>query len=72
VLSAAADGLSVDEAAERLVLSPHTVRSHLKGAMGKLGARSKLEAVLLAVRGGLLEPPGREGPGCQTRMLGSD
>jgi two-component system response regulator DesR len=59
VLSAAADGLSVDEAAERLVLSPHTVRSHLKGAMGKLGARSRLEAVLRAAGAGLIELPGR-------------
>jgi DNA-binding NarL/FixJ family response regulator len=59
VLSAAADGLSVDEAAERLVLSAHTVRSHLKGAMGKLGARSRLEAVLRAVGAGLIELPGR-------------
>jgi DNA-binding NarL/FixJ family response regulator len=55
VLQAVATGLSTEEAAARLGISVHTVRTHLKRALGKLGVRSKLEAVLVALKGGLIE-----------------
>jgi DNA-binding NarL/FixJ family response regulator len=48
VLAHMADGAGRKEVAERLQLSPNTVRSHMQSLMGKLGAHSALEAVALA------------------------
>jgi DNA-binding NarL/FixJ family response regulator len=47
VLSHLADGASRKQIAERLQLSPHTVRSHMQNLMAKLGVHSALEAVAL-------------------------
>jgi DNA-binding NarL/FixJ family response regulator len=60
VLQALAEGLSTDEVAERMVISRHTVRSHLKNAMTKLEARTKLEAIVIALNQALIALP--EGP----------
>jgi len=57
VLGLVADGLSNAAIAERLVVSVHTVRNHVANLSAKLGAHSKLEALSIAVREGLL--PGR-------------
>ena len=57
VLGLVADGLSNAIIAERLVVSVHTVRNHVANLSAKLGAHSKLEALSIAVREGLL--PGR-------------
>ena len=57
VLEAAAAGLSTDETAARLSISTHTVRTHVKNVLSKLGARSKLEAVMIAIRMGLIRAP---------------
>jgi len=54
VLSLLADGLTNAAIAERLVVSVHTVRNHVANLSAKLGARSKLEALSIAVRDGLL------------------
>jgi DNA-binding NarL/FixJ family response regulator len=54
VLSLLADGLTNAAIAERLVVSVHTVRNHVSNLSAKLGARSKLEALSIAVRDGLL------------------
>jgi DNA-binding NarL/FixJ family response regulator len=59
VLRALAEGLSAAEVAERLAISPHTARSHLRGAMRTLEAHSTMEAVLRAAGAGLIELPGR-------------
>jgi DNA-binding NarL/FixJ family response regulator len=48
-----ATGLSNDEIAARLVLSPATVRTHVGRAMTKLGARDRAQLVVFAVRSGL-------------------
>ncbi len=48
VLSYLAEGIGRREAAERMHVSGHTVRSHLQNLMGKLGVHSSLEAVALA------------------------
>ncbi|MEU6847915.1 response regulator transcription factor [Streptomyces sp. NPDC046716] len=47
-------GLGPRAIAERLVVSPHTARGHVKRIMAKLGAHSQLEAVVSAARSGLL------------------
>jgi DNA-binding NarL/FixJ family response regulator len=43
--------------AEKLVISPHTLRTHFQNIMHKLNAHSKLEVVTLALRQGLVELP---------------
>lgn len=50
VLQLTADGLSPEQIAEVLFLSPHTVRNHLRHAMAKLDAHTKLDAVVTAIR----------------------
>ncbi len=57
VLGLLAEGLSNAGIAERLTVSIHTVRNHVANLSAKLGAHSKLEALSVAVREGLL--PGR-------------
>ncbi|GAA1479087.1 response regulator transcription factor [Nocardioides aestuarii] len=54
VLSLVAEGLTNAAIAERLVVSVHTVRNHVANLSAKLGASSKLEALAIAVREGLL------------------
>jgi DNA-binding NarL/FixJ family response regulator len=54
VLALVAEGLSNAAIAERLVVSVHTVRNHVASLSAKLGAHSKLEALSIAVRQGLL------------------
>lgn len=54
VLELLAEGRSNQSIAEELVLSPHTVRNHVQRIIQKLGAHSKLEAVTIAARTGLL------------------
>ncbi len=54
VLQLTADGFSPDEIAGMLFLSPHTVKNHLRHAMSKLQAHTKLDAVVKAVRARLI------------------
>jgi len=42
------------EIAERLVLSPYTVRNHVSDILSKLDAANRTEAVALAVQHGLV------------------
>ena len=55
VLKMMAAGLDNYEIAEKLGIGYGTVRSHVRGVLEKLGARSRLQAVALARDGGLLE-----------------
>ncbi len=57
VLRAVAEGLSMEEAATRLGVSPDSARTHLKRAMAAMGVSSRLEAVLRAMRAGLIRRP---------------
>jgi two-component system nitrate/nitrite response regulator NarL len=59
VLAASATGLGVAEVADLLDESPESVRRALFSVLTKLGARSKLEAVLIAIQRGLIDIPGR-------------
>lgn len=54
VLQLTADGRTPDEIAAELFLSPHTVKNHLRHAMAKLDAHTKLDAVVKAVRARLI------------------
>lgn len=55
VLDLLAGGLSNPDIADRLYLSVNTVRNHVQNVLAKLGAHSKLEAVAVARREGLLD-----------------
>lgn len=50
VLELLADGLNGQMIAERLFLSPETVRTHVRNATSKLGARTRVQAVAMVVR----------------------
>jgi two-component system, NarL family, response regulator DesR len=54
VLRAARDGGTVADIARGLHLSEGTVRNHLSAAIGKTGARTRAEAVRIAVENGWL------------------
>lgn len=55
VLRALAEGLTDREIAGRLHLGMGTVRTHINSILGKLGVRSRLQAVVFAVRYGAVE-----------------
>ena len=51
-----AEGLTNDEIAERLVVSPLTAKTHVSRAMVKLGARDRIQLVVFAYESGLGRP----------------
>ena len=53
VLALIVEGLSNDEIAERLLISPSTTRHHVSACMSKLGASNRARAAALAVENGL-------------------
>ena len=59
VLQLMAGGASNEDIATRLDLSEHTVRNHVQHIFARLGAHSKLEAVAIGLRRGLISPPSR-------------
>lgn len=54
VLQGMVDGLTRPQIAERLGVSPHTVRTHVHGVLHKLGVHSSLRAVAVAREAGLV------------------
>ena len=56
VVGLVAEGLSNDEIAEELVVSPATARTHVSRAMMKLHARDRAQLVVLAYQSGLVRP----------------
>jgi NarL family two-component system response regulator LiaR len=50
VLALLVDGLSNDEIAGRLVISPNTVKNHVRACMSKLGAANRAQTAALAVK----------------------
>ncbi|PKW13092.1 LuxR family two component transcriptional regulator [Saccharopolyspora spinosa] len=62
VLALVAAGLSNEEIAERLFVSPLTAKTHVNRSMMKLGARDRAQLVVIAYETGLVRPGGA-GPG---------
>jgi DNA-binding NarL/FixJ family response regulator len=56
VVALVAYGLSNDEIAATMVLSPTTVKTHVSRAMTKLGARDRAQLVVFAYQTGLVSP----------------
>jgi DNA-binding CsgD family transcriptional regulator len=50
-----ASGLDGREIADQLVLSPETVRTHIRNAMERAGARTRAHLIAIAVREQLIE-----------------
>lgn len=56
VMAKVAGGLTNDQIAQQLYLSPATVRTHVSRAMAKLGARDRTQLVVIAYETGLVRP----------------
>jgi DNA-binding NarL/FixJ family response regulator len=56
VMALVGAGLSNEEIAEQLVVSPATAKTHVSRAMGKLGARDRAQLVVYAYESGLVRP----------------
>jgi len=56
VVALVAHGLSNDEIAAAMVLSPATAKTHVSRAMIKLGARDRAQLVVFAYQAGLVSP----------------
>jgi DNA-binding NarL/FixJ family response regulator len=56
MMTLAAEGLSNEEIAAKLFLSPLTVRTHIQRAMMKLHARDRAQLVVIAYQTGLVQP----------------
>ncbi|MCZ2261044.1 response regulator [Isoptericola sp. QY 916] len=59
VVALVAHGLSNDEIAARMVLSPLTAKTHVSRAMTKLGARDRAQLVVFAYESGIVSPRSR-------------
>jgi DNA-binding CsgD family transcriptional regulator len=57
VVALVTEGLTNPQIAERLVLSPWTVQTHLKRIFKKLGVRGRAELAAMATRQAAAEPP---------------
>jgi DNA-binding NarL/FixJ family response regulator len=55
ILAMLAEGLTGEQIAKRLVLSPETVRTHVRNAMERLDARTRTEAVVKALEMGEIQ-----------------
>jgi DNA-binding NarL/FixJ family response regulator len=55
VLGLLAQGQRNEEIASRLFISPQTVQTHVRNILAKLGVHSKLEAVVFAVKHGVVQ-----------------
>lgn len=64
IMDLLAQGLNGEQVAERLVLSSETVKTHVRNAMTKLEAATRVHAIAIALRDGYISPPHRAGLAC--------
>ena len=63
ILDLLAQGLTGEAVAEQLVLSAETVKTHIRNAMTKLEAHTRVHAIAIALREGYISPPAGDGVG---------
>jgi DNA-binding NarL/FixJ family response regulator len=56
ILVLVGSGLSNDDIAGHLTVSPHTVKTHINRTMVKLGAHDRAQLVVIAYESGLIRP----------------
>ncbi len=56
LLELVAEGLSNQAVGQKLSISVNTVKYHMKSILQKMGAQNRTEAVMLAIRAGILKP----------------
>jgi DNA-binding NarL/FixJ family response regulator len=61
ILDLLAQGLTGEQVAERLFLSAETVKTHIRNAMSKLEASTRVHAIAIALREGYIQPPSGDG-----------
>ncbi len=54
VLRLCAQGCSNPQIAEKLIISPHTVKAHISNILYKLNVPSQLIAVIVAINAGII------------------
>ena len=54
VLRLCAEGCSNPQIAEKLIISPHTVKAHISNILFKLNVPSRLIAVMVAINAGII------------------
>lgn len=59
IMDLLAQGLTGEQVAEHLVLSPETIKTHIRNAMNKLEANTRVHAIAIALREGFISSPGR-------------
>jgi DNA-binding NarL/FixJ family response regulator len=70
ILCLLADGLEQRDISDALLISPKTVGTHIEHILGKLGARSRAQAIAIAYQDGLMESRMRQtGLGQASRNL---
>jgi len=57
IMDLLAQGLTGEQVAERLFLSPETIKTHIRNAMSKLEATTRVHAIAIALREGYISPP---------------
>ena len=57
IMDLLSQGLTGEDVAERLVLSSETVKTHIRNAMSKLEAHTRVHAVAIALREGYISGP---------------
>ena len=57
IMDLLAQGLTGEQVAERLFLSPETIKTHIRNAMNKLEAHTRVHAIAIALRKGFISAP---------------
>ena len=59
IMDLLAQGMTGEQVAEHLFLSPETIKTHIRNAMNKLEANTRVHAIAIALREGFISSPGR-------------